>query len=101
MRAVQCLIDTNTLDGVDLVAPRVSTNAEFMAAIREACGIRLGLPATRWMLEVGVELLRTETELPLKSRWVAPTRLVQAGFTFNFDDWAGAAAALVRTDRND
>jgi len=39
--------------------------------------------------------LRTETELVLKSRRVIPGRLLEAGFQFQFPDWAAAAQNLV------
>ena len=55
----------------------------------------MGLPATRWMLELGAVFLRTETELLLKSRRVVPGRLLQAGFGFQFPTWSAAAENLV------
>jgi NAD dependent epimerase/dehydratase family enzyme len=55
-----------------------------------------GLPATEWMLEIGALVLRTETELVLKSRRVIPGRLLQAGFTFQFPNWPDAARDLCR-----
>ena len=67
-----------------------------MRALREASGMRLGLPASAWMLEVGTWLLRSETELVLKSRRVVPGRLVQQGFAFEFPTWAEAARDLCR-----
>jgi len=54
-----------------------------MKTFRQTAGCPLGLPATRWMAEIGTFLLRTETELILKSRWVHPQRLLTEGFTFN------------------
>jgi NAD dependent epimerase/dehydratase family enzyme len=48
------------------------------------------------MLEVGSFLLRTESELVLKSRRVVPRRLLESGFTFQFPDWTAAAADLVQ-----
>lgn len=74
-------------------------NAEFMQALRRACNMPIGLPATRWMLELGAIFLRTETELPLKSRRVVPGRLTDAGFTFDFPDWPDAARDLVERAR--
>jgi len=62
--------------------------------------MRLGLPASAWMLEVGTWLLRSETELVLKSRRVVPGRLVQQGFAFEFPIWAEAARDLCRRWRN-
>ncbi len=69
-------------------------NSEFMQALREAWGMPFGLPATEWMLEVGAFLLRSETELILKSRRVIPTRLLNSGFCFQFPDWAEAVRDL-------
>jgi hypothetical protein len=40
-------------------------------------------------------LLRTETELVLKSRRVVPGRLLAAGFSFKFPEWPAAARELV------
>jgi NAD dependent epimerase/dehydratase family enzyme len=54
----------------------------------------LGLPATEWMLELGAFILRTETELILKSRRVVPTRLLGDGFKFKFPNWPEAARDL-------
>ncbi len=71
-------------------------NAQFMRTLRAAWGMRFGLPATRWMLELGAFLMRTETELVLKSRRVVPGRLLQSGFVFRFPDWEQAAADLCR-----
>ena len=47
------------------------------------------------MLEVGAFLLRTETELILKSRRVIPGRLLKAGFQFQFDEFENALHALL------
>ena len=65
-----------------------------MRDLRAAWGARFGLPATSWMLEAGAVLMRTETELVLKSRRVVPGRLTAAGFTFNRPAWPEAAADL-------
>jgi NAD dependent epimerase/dehydratase family enzyme len=46
------------------------------------------------MLELGAFVLRSETELMLKSRRVVPARLLQSGFTFEFPDWPAAAIDL-------
>jgi uncharacterized protein (TIGR01777 family) len=82
-RAVQWLIEHETLSGpVNLAAPNPVPNAEFMAAIRKACGMPFGLPASLWMLEIGAFFLRTETELVIKSRRVVPGKLLASGFAF-------------------
>lgn len=71
------------LDGVvNLSSPNPSDNLSMMRDLRRALGVRVGLPAWRWMLELGSAAIRTEVELVLKSRWVVPERLVAAGYEF-------------------
>lgn len=97
VRSVYWLIEHEELAGaVNLAAPNPLPNAQFMRALREAWGIRVGLPASEWMLEAGALFLRTETELILKSRRVVPGRLLSSGFDFRFQDWREAAADLCR-----
>ena len=97
IRAIYWLIDRTDLEGpINLASPNPVPNAEFMDTLRAAWGIRYGLPATRWMLEIGAFFLRTETELVLKSRRVVPGRLLESGFVFQFPMWAEAASDLCR-----
>lgn len=84
-RAIQWLIDRDDLSGpVNLAAPAPVPNRELMRLFREICGAPVGLPASRWMLELGAFCLRTETELIIKSRRVIPGRLLESGFQFQF-----------------
>jgi len=95
VQAVFWLIRHNEMEGtINLAAPESVTNREFMQVLRQTWGIPVGLPSTKWMLELGAFLLRSETELMLKSRRVIPARLLQSGFEFQFTDWAAAAADL-------
>lgn len=95
-RAVEWIIEHESLSGaVNLAAPHPVTNAEFMAAIRRVCRAPFGLPASRWMLEVGAFFLRTETELLIKSRRVVPGRLLAGGFVFRHPDLLPALEQLV------
>ncbi|MNY34427.1 hypothetical protein D3C86_1687650 [compost metagenome] len=55
-----------------------------MKLLRTAMNRKFGLPAAKWMLEIGALLLGTETELIVKSRWVVPERLMREGFEFHF-----------------
>jgi uncharacterized protein len=90
------LIAHDELDGLsNVAAPDPLPNRLFMRALRQAWGILIGLPATKWMLEVGAVFLRTETELILKSRRVVPGRLLESGFKFEFPEWPAAARDLV------
>jgi NAD dependent epimerase/dehydratase family enzyme len=93
--ALRWLIDREDIDGVvNVAAPNPLTNEEFMHLLRDACGTSFGLPANKWMLEIGAVFMRTETELILKSRRVVPARLLEHGFTFKYPDWPGAARDL-------
>src|SRR5262249_31908852 len=85
VRAVYWLIEHDELEGpVNLAAPNPIPNSEFMSELRAAAGISFSLPATPLMLEVGAFLLRTETELLLKSRRVVPGALTESKFIFQF-----------------
>jgi uncharacterized protein (TIGR01777 family) len=100
VRAIRWLMEREELRGpVNLAAPNPLPNADFMKALRDAIGIRIGLPAARWMLEVGAIFLRTETELILKSRRVVPGVLTRSGFDFQFPTWPEAARELCRAWR--
>jgi uncharacterized protein (TIGR01777 family) len=94
-RAIEFLISKNDLNGVvNLSSPNPLQQREFMAILRAAFGVTVGLPATKWMAEIGALVLRTDTELLLKSRKVVPTRLLNSGFRFEYSDWAKAAQNL-------
>lgn len=81
--AVRSLIDRDDMQGtVNIAAPNPLPNAEFMQVLREASGVPLGLPAKKWMLEIGAVFMRTAAELILKSRRVVPVRLLEHGFKF-------------------
>jgi len=95
-RAVMFLLGREDLEGAfNLAAPAPLPQREFMAALRAAWRVPVGLPATRCMAELGAVVLRTDTELVLKSRRVISKRLPEAGFAFEFPEWPAAAADLV------
>jgi uncharacterized protein (TIGR01777 family) len=100
VRAIEFLLARDDLAGpVNLASPNPLPYRAFMAELRRAAGVRVGLPATRWMAEVGAFVLRTDTELLLKSRRVVPRRLLDAGFTFEVPEWPDAARDLVARSR--
>lgn len=95
VRAVLWLIEHEEFNGpVNIASPNPLTNAEFMHDFRAAWGIPFGLSASEFMLEIGAFVLRSESELALKSRRVIPTKLLQSGFTFDFPTWPEAARDL-------
>ena len=100
VRAVRWLLEHDEVSGaVNLAAPHPLPNAEFMSALRRAGGIRFGPPKPEWLLAMGAVLLRTETELVLKSRRVVPGRLLAGGFRFLFPEWPAAARELAERGR--
>jgi uncharacterized protein (TIGR01777 family) len=100
VRAVEFLADRDDLAGpVNLAAPAPVPQRTFMRTLRSAWGAPVGLPATKWMAELGAFVLRSDTELLLKSRRVIPGRLLDAGFAFDFAQWPKAADDLVRRVR--
>ncbi len=101
IRAIYWIMEREGLDGpINLSSPAPEPNAEFLRALRQAWGIPFGLPAPEWLLEIGTWLLRTETELVLKSRRVVPARLLEDGFAFQFPGWLEAAEDLCRQWRS-
>lgn len=87
---------TPALEGaVNASSPHPVTNRRFMADVRQAVGAPFGVPTARWMLEIGAMGMRTETELILKSRWVLPQKLTEAGFEFEYPDLAPALRELL------
>jgi hypothetical protein len=53
------------------------------------------LPASEWMLKMGVAIIGTETELILKSRWVLPTKILQTGFQFKYSLLEDALKSII------
>ena len=56
------------------------------------------LPQPKWLLELGAFVLRTETELILKSRKVYPERLLLAGFHFEYPRCEAAVGELLENN---
>jgi len=99
--AVNWLIAHDEISGaVNIAAPNPLPNAAFMRGLREAWGIPIGLPAMKWMIEIGTIFMRSESELVLKSRRVVPGILMQNGFKFEFPLWPDAAKDLCRQWRD-
>jgi uncharacterized protein (TIGR01777 family) len=67
-------------------SPQPVDNATFMKTLRKSMNVSFGLPSPEWLLKVGAVLIRTEPELVLKSRWVLPERLMEAGFVFKYPE---------------
>ena len=96
VRALDLLIDREDFSGiVNIASPNPLPNCGFLRVLREAWGARIGPKVPQPLLEIGAFLLRTESELVLKSRRVVPGRLLASGFEFLFPEWPAAARDLV------
>ena len=92
-RAIEFIMCSSGAEGIyDLAAPEPVRDRVLMEALRAHMHPPFHFPKPVWMLEIGAFLLRTETELILKSRRVVPTRLIGEGFEFDFP---GITCALV------
>ncbi|HBD25251.1 TIGR01777 family oxidoreductase [Flavobacterium sp.] len=86
VRAVEFIIEKKLSGSINVVSPKPIRNEEFMKKLQKAIGITFGLPISKSLLEFGAKIIKTETELVLKSRNVIPKRLTENGFEFEFAD---------------
>jgi uncharacterized protein (TIGR01777 family) len=94
-RSIEWLLNHPEIEGVvNCTAPEAVKNHVFMHSIRKAFGRSFGLPAPAWLLAIGAKVIRTETELILKSRWVKPAVLLDNGFEFRYGKIDEAMRAL-------
>jgi uncharacterized protein (TIGR01777 family) len=99
-RAIEFLMERKDAEGIyNLCAPNPLTNRDMMAVMRKQFGVRVGLPAFKWMLEIGAFFMRTETELIVKSRRVVPARLLHEGFSFEHQHLETALAEIEKRRR--
>jgi uncharacterized protein len=69
---------------INTSAPNPVTNAQLMKVFRRTMKMPFGLPTPAWLLKIGAVIIKTETELILKSRWVIPQKLMDWNFSFTF-----------------
>jgi NAD dependent epimerase/dehydratase family enzyme len=95
---IQFLRERTDITGiVNAAAPNPSDSRTIMRTLRMVLRMPIGLPAPRWMLELGSVAIKTETELVLKSRWVIPERLEQLGYSFEYPELEPAIRDIVST----
>lgn len=84
-KAVEWIINNENIQGaVNVTSPNPVSNEEMMRKLRKQLNIPFGLNAPVWQLEIASILLKTETELLLKSRNVYPEKLSKTGFEFSY-----------------
>lgn len=87
---------TDITGPINVASPDIVSNHELMRLVRRAYGARLGIPTPAWLLSAGAILVRTETELVLKSRWVLPQKLLSSGFIYSQPELGGALQQIAR-----
>ena len=84
-RSIEFIIENESLNGaINVSSPNPIRNNVFMQALRQRYNRFAVIPSPVWLLELGAKLIKTETELILKSRFVLPEKLEQAGFKWKF-----------------
>lgn len=96
-RMVEWMIEDKTKSGhYNCCSPQPCTNKKLMELLRQKTRSVIGLPASKWMLEIGAFFLRTETELILKSRFVIPDKANHEGFKFFYPDIQSALSEILK-----
>ena len=84
-RSIEFIIQNESLNGaINVSSPNPVRNMIFMDALRKRYNRFALIPSPIWLLELGAKLIKTETELILKSRFVIPEKLEQAGFKWRY-----------------
>ena len=96
LEIVDWMIHNEKVEGIyNLASPNPEMNKDMMQCLRRACGVKIGLPAPEPLVHLGAFIMRTEAELPLKSRCVVPGRLLKEGYQFKYKKLDEALASLV------
>jgi len=91
------IMEHQGLSGVyNCSAPNPVTNEILMKTFRVKTNTKFSLPSPAWLLRMGAVMIKTETELILKSRWVIPEKLLQAGYTFKYPSLDSALENILK-----
>jgi hypothetical protein len=66
-----------------------------MSVLRGQLSVPIGISQPVWLLELASVMIKTETELLLKSRYVYPQRLLDTGFKFEYESVEDCLKELV------
>ena len=81
---------------INCCAPHPLNNRRFMSKLRKELHVPMGLPLPKPLINLGALLIGTEPELVLKSRYVMPRRMMEAGYPFQFPHLNQALQHLLR-----
>lgn len=97
-RAIEWFIEKPVTGVYNVCSPQPLRNSDFMKSLRNSLHVRFALPLPVPLLRCGAALIRTETELVLKSRKVYPQRLLDEEFVFEFPDLKTALEDLCQVE---
>lgn len=96
-RAIEFLIQNISLKGnFNICAPKPIINKTLMKQLRASLNVPFGVSQSKLLLTLGAKIIRTETELILKSRNVIPERLINNDFKFKFNSIKDALNNLTK-----
>lgn len=97
-RVIERAITNASMAGAYIVSsPNPESQQDFMRKLRRSLRVRIGLPASGWMVRLGARwILRTDPELALYGRYVVPQRLLRDGFEFRYPELGDALEELRR-----
>ncbi len=96
-RSIEFIINNIHIQGyLNIVSPKSSSNLIFMKTLRKVMKKSIGIPISKNILEIGAKIIRTETELVLKSRNVILTKLTDNGFLFMYSDLESALVSITQ-----
>ncbi len=95
------LLEDSSIEGpVNMCAPEVVSNKEFMRSVRKAMGVPFGLPTPEFALKIGGFIVGTEPSLVLKSTAVAPAVLKAHHAKFTYPDLMSALEHLTASKKS-
>jgi uncharacterized protein (TIGR01777 family) len=95
-KSIEFIVQQKMTGVINIVSPTPITNADFMKKLQKAVGQFIGIPMPIFLLKIGSFIIRTETELVLKSRNVIPKKLIENGFKFEFSNIDNAFKNLLQ-----
>ncbi|MDA0322437.1 MAG: TIGR01777 family oxidoreductase [Verrucomicrobia bacterium] len=97
-RIILRAIEDHSMEGMyHATSPNPERNRDFMREMRRVLRRPWSPPVPRWALPVGTFLMRTESELIMRSRHGIPGRLLDEGFEFNYPDLGPALDSILGT----
>ena len=95
IRVIDFVRDNEMEGAINCTSETNINNRHFMKALRKTLKVPFGIPTPSLLLKIGAVIMRTESELILKSRFVQPKRLLDKGFQFKFTNIEEALNNLI------